>query len=266
MAVAVASNPASFWQRRTDPSFHMSDINFTGIMSTYAHRAISSAPLSRTYQPTTTHMEMSMPLFSANALSTSMPYQTTGFAYDHVPLNPYNMQSSFGIPFSASLAPAVTYAESSVPQPHPTVHDARNAFSGIRVSEVKAETTSPVQVNSTSNDMSYAVACKRSTSEPAEAAEISFVTDVDTLMKAIQAQQPATLNRPEPCKVSPLLSFTIQLLKWFQVEGPRSSPKSRKRYQCSMPGCTKSFYQKTHLEIHIRAHTGAKPFVCRLIF
>jgi uncharacterized Zn-finger protein len=28
-----------------------------------------------------------------------------------------------------------------------------------------------------------------------------------------------------------------------------------------MPGCNKSFYQKTHLEIHVRAHTGAKPFV-----
>ncbi|KAL9093346.1 MAG: hypothetical protein Q9165_004087 [Trypethelium subeluteriae] len=29
-----------------------------------------------------------------------------------------------------------------------------------------------------------------------------------------------------------------------------------------MPDCDKSFYQKTHLEIHIRAHTGVKPFVC----
>jgi hypothetical protein len=30
-----------------------------------------------------------------------------------------------------------------------------------------------------------------------------------------------------------------------------------------MPDCNKSFYQKTHLEIHIRAHTGAKPFECK---
>jgi uncharacterized Zn-finger protein len=37
--------------------------------------------------------------------------------------------------------------------------------------------------------------------------------------------------------------------------------KTRKRYQCSMPGCHKSFFQKTHLEIHTRAHTGVKPFV-----
>ena len=30
-----------------------------------------------------------------------------------------------------------------------------------------------------------------------------------------------------------------------------------------MPDCRKSFYQKTHLDIHTRAHTGVKPFVCR---
>ena len=41
----------------------------------------------------------------------------------------------------------------------------------------------------------------------------------------------------------------------------KTSQKPRKRYQCTIPNCNKSFYQKTHLEIHIRAHTGAKPFV-----
>ena len=30
-----------------------------------------------------------------------------------------------------------------------------------------------------------------------------------------------------------------------------------------MPDCDKSFFQKTHLEIHTRAHTGVKPFVCK---
>jgi len=46
-------------------------------------------------------------------------------------------------------------------------------------------------------------------------------------------------------------------------EEAKASQKPRKRYLCSMPDCTKSFYQKTHLEIHIRAHTGAKPFECK---
>lgn len=40
--------------------------------------------------------------------------------------------------------------------------------------------------------------------------------------------------------------------------------KPKKKYSCNMPNCNKTFYQKTHLEIHIRAHTGAKPFVSHL--
>jgi len=41
----------------------------------------------------------------------------------------------------------------------------------------------------------------------------------------------------------------------------KKSAKSKKRYQCEIEGCNKSFFQKTHLEIHTRAHTGHKPFV-----
>lgn len=37
--------------------------------------------------------------------------------------------------------------------------------------------------------------------------------------------------------------------------------KARKRYSCHIEGCQKAFFQKTHLEIHIRAHNGEKPYV-----
>ncbi|OKL56934.1 hypothetical protein UA08_07889 [Talaromyces atroroseus] len=47
---------------------------------------------------------------------------------------------------------------------------------------------------------------------------------------------------------------------------PRSSPdrsqKQKRKHQCTLPGCGKLFTQKTHLDIHMRAHTGAKPFKC----
>ncbi|OBT49620.1 hypothetical protein VE04_09875, partial [Pseudogymnoascus sp. 24MN13] len=36
----------------------------------------------------------------------------------------------------------------------------------------------------------------------------------------------------------------------------------KKRYECHIGECRKAFFQKTHLEIHIRAHTGAKPYTC----
>lgn len=36
-----------------------------------------------------------------------------------------------------------------------------------------------------------------------------------------------------------------------------------KRYECDVDGCGKSFYQKTHLEIHTRAHRGLKLYESR---
>jgi len=38
---------------------------------------------------------------------------------------------------------------------------------------------------------------------------------------------------------------------------------SKKKYECMVKGCGKSFFQKTHLEIHARAHSGVKPYVSR---
>jgi hypothetical protein len=38
---------------------------------------------------------------------------------------------------------------------------------------------------------------------------------------------------------------------------------NKKRYICTIDNCLKSFYQKTHLDIHERSHTGDKPYVSR---
>jgi hypothetical protein len=70
-----------------------------------------------------------------------------------------------------------------------------------------------------------------------DASEIRFGTEVDTLMKAIQAK-----SQSVPLATDPEIG-------------------SKKRYKCTVESCTKSFYQKTHLNIHERAHTGAKPYV-----
>ncbi|KAK5109466.1 hypothetical protein LTR62_007026 [Meristemomyces frigidus] len=77
-----------------------------------------------------------------------------------------------------------------------------------------------------------------------------FSTDIDVLMRAIQAQcEPAIKKQEQKCKP---VELTIS-----------SAKTSKKHYVCDLPGCGKAFYQKTHLEIHTRAHTGIKPFVCK---
>jgi hypothetical protein len=46
------------------------------------------------------------------------------------------------------------------------------------------------------------------------------------------------------------------------IKEEKKGQKAKKRYECEFEGCHKSFFQKTHLEIHTRAHSGDKPYPC----
>lgn len=72
-----------------------------------------------------------------------------------------------------------------------------------------------------------------------------FSTDIDVLMRAIQSKEGSDRRSNRQ-----------------QASGSQPT-RPRKKYTCQQPECFKSFYQKTHLEIHNRAHTGVKPFVCK---
>ncbi|KAH6699907.1 putative asparagine-rich zinc finger protein AZF1 [Leptodontidium sp. MPI-SDFR-AT-0119] len=113
-----------------------------------------------------------------------------------------------------------------------------------------------------------------------QAQEINFGTEVDTLMKAIQAKQPQAASSAEQIRPvvgafhpPSLAQATSQIgvyasreetkykLAHSTLQEESSSPKNpKKRYQCAIASCNKSFYQKTHLDIHERAHTGVKPY------
>ncbi|KAF5871385.1 putative c2h2 transcription factor protein [Botrytis fragariae] len=43
---------------------------------------------------------------------------------------------------------------------------------------------------------------------------------------------------------------------------PGHSKRKEKKYRCTFENCPSSFPQKTHLQIHLRKHTGAKPYTC----
>ncbi|KAJ5545362.1 hypothetical protein N7535_006249 [Penicillium sp. DV-2018c] len=109
------------------------------------------------------------------------------------------------------------------------------------------------------------------------AADIAFSTNVDVLMKAIQAKNAASAQQQS---LPPLQHLAAPASQTYPVssyaaasppspryyssnEGQLSRSGKKRKYNCSLPGCGKSFAQKTHLDIHIRAHTGDKPFVCK---
>ncbi|KAL1963189.1 hypothetical protein VTN77DRAFT_8622 [Rasamsonia byssochlamydoides] len=109
------------------------------------------------------------------------------------------------------------------------------------------------------------------------ASEVDFTTEVDILMKTIQSRSGPPLQQ-----LPPLQHFTHgqgnyhlptttylgppQPSRFFlSIQDRTQNPgqKSKRKYQCPLPHCGKFFTQKTHLDIHMRAHTGDKPFICK---
>ena len=93
-------------------------------------------------------------------------------------------------------------------------------------------------------------------------------TNIDTLMKTIQAQiGPSTMYCEQLSGISnsfdPIIGQTLEIVPFSGFSDSLSHGRSRPRnkYQCSLHSCGKVFFQKTHLDIHVRAHTGYKPFV-----
>lgn len=194
MATVVASHNIGIWQDRREQSMHIPNMHLTNIMPPYDQsRNVTNAPVSRDYQPTSNHMDISMPLYQNNALPTSVPYQAGAFAYDPSSVNAYNMQQPSYYP--PAMPHPVSYASSHDVQPLPTLPDVRHVFNH----NVKSEGTSPAHSGHSHMyaDQSFTSDCKRSTSEPTEGSGVNFATDVDTLMRAIQAKQTNPPQEPE---------------------------------------------------------------------
>ena len=187
---------------------HVPTMNISGLMSPYeTPRSVTDSPVSRAYHPTTSHMDMGMPLFTTHAMTTSVPYQSGVYAYDSMPVNPYNMQQTYPINYTSSVPQVMPYGSPSDAHALSAVREPRSVYPGDRHSMVKAESTSPMQPSQVYHDMAYTRDPKRSHSEPTESTSIEFATDVDTLMKAIQAKQTTTTTtttsapRSEPRQV-----------------------------------------------------------------
>jgi hypothetical protein len=135
------------------------------------------------------------------AMTTSMSYQSGAFAFDSLSVNPYNMQQAFPVTYPQSIPQAVGYATTSDMQPSPTVRETRTGFAIESTPPVKSESCSPIPHNQLFQGTTYTGDHKRSSSEPGQSGQTNFSTDVDTLMRTIQAKQPVSVQRTEPAKV-----------------------------------------------------------------
>lgn len=207
--------------------------------------------------------DLGMSLYSNAGMGYTVPFQNTGYNYnfqqgsnmsfdnfahyDHQPLASLpHLFTSHPEPLST---PCVRYPPSRMCEP---LH-------------VKLEDSSPTEVFA---------GLPSSDGVPGIEDDNTFGTDVDTLMRTIQIKTKAKSRTQEDYSPqdSACASYGEENSSPTPAQGefcsrnssPWSVAKARKTYQCDLPTCAKLFYQKTHLEIHMRAHTGYKPFVSAL--
>lgn len=240
-------------------------MSMAGMMPSYDSptKPATTSTNPRAFQPG--HLDLTMPLFPSPGVG-SAPFNPSVYGFDAMAVNPYNTQQPFNMTYPSAMGHSATYSgtteiSSSLVNPN----EARDTFAVLnRSPTIKAEAHSPVHPSQIFAEPSFIEDCKGMSAGETEPA---FSTDVDTLMKAIQAKSKPTRSPEQVAKV--LLSWARSLdtrsltrtqPEAVMLEPPRSN-KPRKRHQCGIPNCSKSFYQKTHLDIHTRAHTGVKPFV-----
>ena len=224
------------------------------ILPDQQHRAVLDLTSRRMV---TSSIDLSMSLFSNTGMGYNIPFPPTDFSY--------SLQNGHTLAYetyaqceqqpSASAAPL--YA---VQTDMPVVHRTRIA---------NARTCEPLHVKvedrfAGRDPSSLALGDV----VPGSDGEATFGTDVDTLMRAIQTKAQIRTRKdtsredsvPYRRQKNNAMS-AMQISPYPRTASILSGAKARKTYQCSIATCAKLFYQKTHLEIHTRAHTGYKPFV-----
>ena len=191
----------------------------------------------------------------------------------HQPIFFDSMNLNYGLGFETSGCSGEEYGTIASPQRIFGPQDLAYMEDGLHDEEAQPQSlgkdtpnSPPIKVESASKiPDDHELYCEqvRGGQLPVPSYEKDTGTDVDSLMRAIQTKATLPAQKIQPPRVyehntrdsssdsgSPALKCSIPI-----------ESKSKRRYPCRIPSCAKVFTQKTHLEIHMRAHTGHKPYV-----
>ncbi|KAL5615625.1 hypothetical protein BROUX41_005663 [Berkeleyomyces rouxiae] len=198
------------------------------------------------------HMNMSMPVAAMSLPVAMQPQQS--HHYQHQQEEPVG-QNHFADPISASGSRRTSASESSL------VEDIPNINSKTVLPNVCLNPDHMVEFKTVVDDLMKAI-------QVPEKPVASFA-DAAPIGRA-PIQMSSSVNSPVACS-SPMSVNPAVGIHVYAMDSSPSSPsagrigkksKSRTRHFCKVEGCNRSFGQKSHLDIHHRAHTGEKPYKC----
>lgn len=210
------------------------------------------------HQKHTPHATMTVPafdlassLFPQSVFSYSAAYDSLALGYD------FGLESiGNDIEYGTNVSPQQVFGQQTT---YPgvlqsTLHDLDNEASPPIKLEVDGQES---QVESCHDGIGG------DTQHPPAARSNAVGSDVDTLMKTIQTKTSRSSSRMQtaPLECLERRSASSDFGSSSTESSIRNSSSARRRYPCKIQSCAKVFTQKTHLEIHTRAHTGYKPYV-----
>ncbi|CAK1366115.1 Asparagine-rich zinc finger protein AZF1 [Cercospora beticola] len=246
--------PSQLLQRRLSQAhYNATEVQDMMAQFSMAFRPDANAALSLAYLQEQQRLAMQTGSIAPSDLVNHHATQDMDMLYaDNPSYNAYAMPEGYNNATFGTLSWAAPINTGVQPVNHPSI--LRNeSYSSSNSSEpgIKREDLSPVQPSQVFFDAAaYASSPDSQTGsdDTEETKPVVFSTEIDTLMRAIQSKTDAANQEDTP----------------QSTRAPEASPnKPKKKYLCDVAGCGKAFYQKTHLEIHTRAHTGIKPFLCK---
>ncbi|KAJ1886198.1 hypothetical protein LPJ71_009144 [Coemansia sp. S17] len=124
-------------------------------------------------------------------------------------------------------------------------------------------------IQSSLDALAVAVATASTTTEFSEGSEqVSFVAPQipESLIVATKIRR----GRPKHTEHSQLSEAKLaalnegyqRIVNQIAHDASEDNGGRRRQFVCTVSGCGKVFYQRAHLNIHIRSHTGYKPYAC----